>query len=74
MRLLKRHDTSAYSLTEDLVGDDAIPAYAILSHTWVEGQEVTFQDLEECTSGGKSGYDKLWFYAEQAKRDDLQYF
>ncbi|KAF2427768.1 NACHT-domain-containing protein, partial [Tothia fuscella] len=74
MRLLKRDNTGAFSLTEDLVGDDAIPPYAILSHTWVEGQEVTFQDLEECTGGGKRGYDKLWFCAEQAKRDGLQYF
>jgi hypothetical protein len=74
MRLLKRHDTGAYSLTEDLIRDDAIPPYAILSHTWVEGQEVTFQDLEKDTGGGKSGYDKLWFCAEQARRDGLQYF
>jgi hypothetical protein len=28
-----------------LVGDDKIPPYAILSHTWDEGQEVTFDDL-----------------------------
>jgi hypothetical protein len=74
MRLLKRDNTGAYSLTEDLVGDDSIPPYAILSHTWVDGQEVTFQDLVERTGGGKSGYDKLSFCAEQAKRDGLQYF
>jgi hypothetical protein len=74
MRLLKRDDTGAFSLTEDLVGDDTIPPYAILSHTWDDGQEITFQDLEECTGRGKSGYDKLWFCAEQAKRDSLQYF
>jgi hypothetical protein len=74
MRLLQRLDTGVFSLTEDLLGDDTIPPYAILSHTWVDGQEVTYQDLEGGTVGGKSGYDKLWFCAEQAKRDGLQYF
>jgi hypothetical protein len=64
MRLLQRLDTGAFSLTEDLLGDDTIPLYAILSHTWVDGQEVTYQDLEAGTGGGKSGYDKLWFCAE----------
>jgi hypothetical protein len=74
MRLLQRHDTGGFSLTKDLVENDTIPLYAILSHTWDNGQEVTFEDLEKCTGGGKSGYDKLWFCAEQAKRDGLQYF
>jgi len=74
MRLLERDDTGAFSLTKDLVGDNTIPPYAILSHTWDDGQEVTFQDLVECTGGGKSGYYKLWLCAEQAKRDGLQYF
>jgi hypothetical protein len=73
MRLLQRLDTGAFSLTEDL-SDDTIPLYAILSHTWVDGQEVTYQDLEAGTGEHKSGYDKLRFCAEQAKCDSLQYF
>ena len=73
MRLLQRLVTGAFSLT-DFLGDDRIPPYAILSHTWVDGQEVTYQDLKAGTGGGKSGYDKLWFCAEQAKRDGLEYF
>jgi hypothetical protein len=30
--------------TKDMIGDDGIPSYVILSHTWDEGQEVTFDD------------------------------
>jgi hypothetical protein len=74
MRLLQRHDTGEIRLTGDLVGDDIIPPYAILSHTWVKDQEVTLQDLEGGTGKDKSGYDKLRFCAEQAKCDNLQYF
>jgi hypothetical protein len=74
VRLLQQHDTCAFSLTKDLVGDDTIPPYAILSHSWDDGQEITFQYLVECTGGGKSGYNKLWFCAAQAKLDSLQYF
>jgi hypothetical protein len=46
MRLLLRSDTGEFSLTNDLVGDDTIPPYAILSHTWgANAEEVTFEDL-----------------------------
>jgi hypothetical protein len=72
MRLLQRNDAGAFSLTE--VGNDTIPPYAILSHTWVEDQEVTLRDVEDGTGKSKTGYDKLRFCAEQAKRDGLQYF
>lgn len=74
MRLLQRHNTGTLSFTKDLVGDDAIPPYAILSHTWVEGQEVTFQDFRDGTGKSKAGHDKLRFCADQAKRDGLQHF
>jgi len=49
MRLLECNNASELSLTKDLVGDDKIPPYAILSHTWKEGQEVTFSDLMDGT-------------------------
>jgi ankyrin repeat protein len=73
MRLLLRNDTGDFSL-KDLEGDDIIPPYAILSHTWKEGQEVTFKDLIDGTGKSKTGYDKIRFCGQQAERDDLQYF
>jgi hypothetical protein len=74
MRLLERNSTNEFSLTKDFVGDDGIPPYAILSHTWKEGQEVTFKDLMDGTGESKAGYDKIRFCGQQAKRDGLQYF
>jgi hypothetical protein len=47
IRLLKLDARDELSL--ETFGDDKIPPpYAILSHTWgVEGDEVTFKDLEK---------------------------
>jgi hypothetical protein len=73
MRLLQRSNTGEFSLTEDLRGDDTIPPYAILSHTW-EGQEVTFQDILDGTEQSKTGYEKIRFCGKQAEHDGLQYF
>jgi len=65
MRLLLRSNTGEFSLTKDLVGDDTIPPYAILSHTWgADANEVTFEDLTNGTSKDKSGYKKIRFYRE----------
>jgi hypothetical protein len=73
MRLLKSIDGGEFSLTEDL--HDNIPDYAILSHTWgADTEEVTLQDLMNGTGGDKSGYKKICFCGEQARRDGLQYF
>ena len=74
MRLLQRSDTGEFSLTKDFVGDEAIPPYAILSHTWEEGKEVTFQDLRDGTRQSKTSYGKIQFCARQAKRDGLGHF
>ncbi|KAF2474922.1 uncharacterized protein BDR25DRAFT_113011 [Lindgomyces ingoldianus] len=75
MRLLRRSDTGEFTLTEDFVGDEAIPRYAILSHTWgADAEEVTFEDLTNGTGRDKPGYEKIWFCGEQAAQDDLQYF
>ena len=74
MRLLKRGNAREFSLTKDFVGDDEIPHYSILSHTWREGEEVTFQDLMNGTGKDKTGYNKIRFCGEQAKRDGLVYF
>ena len=74
MRLLQRSHTGEFSLTKDLFGDDPIPPYAILSHTWNEGREVTYRDLMDGTGKSKSGYDKIRFCGQQANQDGLQYF
>ncbi|KAH6875175.1 hypothetical protein BKA58DRAFT_418768 [Alternaria rosae] len=78
MRLLYTAGGGRLRWTEDLIGDK-IPPYAILSHTW-GGQEATFKDLqnygniEEVDAKVKEGYRKIFFCAQQAKRDNLSYF
>lgn len=73
MRLLQLQTDGSLSLTEDFV--DNVPPYAILSHTWgSDGQEVTFQDIQQQTDQYKEGYIKLKFCGQQAASDDLQYF
>ena len=74
MRLLEASNDSTFSLTKDYIGDDEVPAYAILSHTWQGGQEVTFDDLTNDTGESKTGYNKLRFCAQKAKHDGLRYF
>jgi hypothetical protein len=61
MRLLLRSNTGEFSLTKEFLGDDIIPPYAILSHTWREGEEVTFKDLIYGTGQDKAGYKKIQF-------------
>jgi len=73
MRLLEYGHDGELSLTKDLARS-AIPAYAILSHTWgPDTEEVTFKDLKDGTGKDKTGYRKIWFCAEQARRDGLRY-
>jgi hypothetical protein len=74
MRLLYYTGGGELRWTEDLVGDDEVPSYAILSHTWDEGQEVTFDDLMKNSGKSKTGYNKIWFCARQAQRDGLEHF
>jgi hypothetical protein len=75
MRLLRRSNTREFSLTKDLVGNKAIPPYAILSHTWgADAEEVTFEDMTNGTGKDKPGHEKIQFCGEQAKQDGLQYF
>jgi hypothetical protein len=73
MRLLRSCDTGEFIFTEDLVSDDSIPPYAILSHTWREGGEVTFKDLTDGTGQDKNGYNKIRFCGQRAERDGLHY-
>jgi hypothetical protein len=74
MRLLEWDSASEVRLTQDFVGHD-VPRYAVLSHTWgADTEEVTFQDLIDGAGKNKTGYNKIQFCGEQAKRDDLRYF
>jgi hypothetical protein len=75
MRLLQYSSAGEFGLTKDLVGDDLIPPYAILSHTWgLDTDEVTFEDLTNGTGKDKTGYEKIRFCGEQARQDGLEYF
>jgi hypothetical protein len=74
MRLLERSDAGEFGLTEYFVNDNEIPPYAILSHTWVAGEEVVYEELKDGAGKDKPGYHKIRFCGEQARRDGLQYF
>jgi hypothetical protein len=72
MRLLTFDAQGDLILTKD--EPTAPAAYAILSHTWgADDDEVTFDDIEKKTGRNKAGYAKLWFCANQAKHDGLDY-
>lgn len=89
MRLLETTDGRTYNLVDDFINKGQCPPYAILSHTWEEDQEISFDHvLEDKRSryrklrtslrlpprSGRSGYNKLRFCAKQANNDGLQYF
>jgi Heterokaryon incompatibility protein (HET) len=71
MRLLSFQDDGSLAYTE--FGRHNIPQYAILSHTW-GNEEVTLQDLLQCTATDRRGYRKITFCGEQAERDGFKYF
>jgi hypothetical protein len=71
IRLLKRSPKSDFELIS--FNNDNTPPYAILSHTWTEGQEVTYSELLAGTSKDKTGYAKIRFCIEKAAEDGLQY-
>jgi hypothetical protein len=69
-------NTSTLSL-ELFYGDD-IPAYAILSHTWGDG-EVSFQEFTQASETqnvgitSKAGYRKIVATCELALKDGYHY-
>ncbi|KAI1388441.1 heterokaryon incompatibility protein-domain-containing protein [Hypoxylon trugodes] len=69
MRLINTRD---YEMKEWL--GDQVPNYAILSHTWEEG-EVTFQDWQHLNDEirKKAGYDKIMGACRQAREDGLDW-
>ncbi|KAI9696141.1 MAG: hypothetical protein M1820_008282 [Bogoriella megaspora] len=72
MRLLSCKASDNFELTD--FNDDKLPRYAILSHTWIHGQEVTYDELVAGTGKEKAGYGKLRFCCERAAQDGLEYF
>lgn len=73
IRLLTRKpDSDDFELATFRTNDP--PPYAILSHTWTEGQEVTYNELRAGTGKAKAGYTKIRFCGERAAHDGLQYF
>lgn len=71
IRLLKRSPNGDIKLSS--FDDDNTPPYAILSHTWIEDQEVTYNELVSGIGKNKDGYTKIRFCVEKAAEDGLQY-
>ncbi|KAI9772610.1 MAG: hypothetical protein M1839_002423 [Geoglossum umbratile] len=67
MRLLS---TDNFEVKE--FGDDEVPRYAILSHTWDE-EEVTFQDMEGTRVANKKGHEKVKSCCSVARASGLKY-
>ena len=70
MRLLKRTPKNDLELVP--VDDDHLPPYAILSHTWSEDQEVTYNELVDGTGMNKTGYRKILFCVDRAAGDGIE--
>ncbi|KAH7036002.1 heterokaryon incompatibility protein-domain-containing protein [Microdochium trichocladiopsis] len=70
MRLLHttRHDFVEFY-------DDGTPPYAILSHTWTAGQEVTYQEWLNHNDivRARVGYRKIQDACRQARKDELEW-
>ena len=39
--------------------DESLQQYAILSHRWIQDQEVTYNDCNSPEAKSKTGYDKI---------------
>ncbi|THV02046.1 hypothetical protein K435DRAFT_817894 [Dendrothele bispora CBS 962.96] len=64
--ILARRSTIKLVDFHDATDIDTIPPYAILSHRWIEGQEVSFHAL-------KSGYRKILQACFKARVDKIDY-
>ncbi|KAF2007874.1 hypothetical protein P154DRAFT_479144 [Amniculicola lignicola CBS 123094] len=74
MRLLKHASGKDCVLIKEFADNDEIPPYAILSHTWIDDEEVTFDELTNGTGKSKMGFKKIQLCGQQAQRDNLEYF
>jgi hypothetical protein len=57
---------------KEFIGDDNVPPYAILSHTWGD-DEVTCQALLDTNVEQKTGYKKIKYSCDQAFEDGYQW-
>lgn len=71
MRLLEIQGSGKFGFVEVTHNP---PPYAILSHTWIPGQEITYKDFITSSEKSNSGYEKIKFCGEQATKDGLQHF
>jgi hypothetical protein len=55
------------------VNSRKIPPYTILSHTWIEDEEVTFQEMQLGGALDKPGYEKVVKCCELTKTLGLGY-
>lgn len=67
MRLL---DATSFQLRS--FEENAIPPYAILSHTWGD-DEVSFRDIGRRDAASKAGYKKIEYVCADARRIGLEY-
>ena len=75
MRLLEQSQNGMFSFTHDLVGDDQIPPYAILSHTWgADYEEVTYKDVISEDGESKVGFPKDSVLRRTGKKRWLKVF
>jgi hypothetical protein len=54
MRLFSLTTNDEFKLTS-FTDDESLPPYAILSHTWIEGQEIIYDELIAGTGKEKDG-------------------
>jgi hypothetical protein len=67
-------DTSSFQLVE-FNEKDKIPSYAIVSHRWIDGEEVSFQEFKvpQEDTKLKSGFLKIISACQRARKDNLRY-
>ena len=67
MRLLNTRTLQIREFNSDF------PAYAILSHTWVDGEEVTFEDMGSPDRERKLGFRKIERCCSQAASQGIEF-
>lgn len=61
-------------LLEEFMGDEGVPKYAILSHTWGKpADEVKLQDLIDINVRDKVGYQKIDYCCLQALKEGIEW-
>ena len=75
MRLLQLEAHGKITLTGEFMGDDIVPPYAILSHSWGnDHDEVTIEDIKRGKfDEHKPGFRKVQIAAQLARQHGLQY-